>query len=45
MARVDRLLEQQSRELERLLEASGAVPDTMPLDAGVKTELPEESIR
>jgi arylsulfatase A-like enzyme len=32
-------------ELKRLIEASGAVPDTMPLDAGVKTELPEESIR
>jgi arylsulfatase A-like enzyme len=32
-------------ELERLIEQSGAVPDIMPLDDGVKTELPEESIR
>lgn len=32
-------------ELARLLEATGAVPDLMPIDQGVKTELPEESIR
>ncbi len=32
-------------ELARLLEQTGAVPDKMPLDEGVKMELPEESIR
>ena len=32
-------------ELARLLQETGAVPDKMPLDEGVKTELPEESIR
>jgi N-acetylglucosamine-6-sulfatase len=32
-------------ELHRLMEATGALPDNMPLDEGVKTELPEESIR
>jgi N-acetylglucosamine-6-sulfatase len=32
-------------ELVRLLRKSGALPDTMPLDEGVKMELPEESIR
>jgi N-acetylglucosamine-6-sulfatase len=32
-------------ELARLLKETGAVPDQMPLDEGVKTELPEESIR
>jgi len=31
--------------LARLLRQTGAVPDKMPLDQGVKTELPEESIR
>ena len=32
-------------ELARLLRQTGAVPDKMPLDEGVKMELPEESIR
>ncbi len=32
-------------ELQRLLEAAGALPDKMPLDEGIKTELPEKSIR
>jgi hypothetical protein len=32
-------------ELVRLLRKSGALPDKMPLDEGVKMELPEESIR
>jgi len=33
------------KELARLMEETGALPDTMPLDEGVKKELPEESIR
>lgn len=32
-------------ELQRLLEATGAVPDKMPLDEGVKQKLPDASIR
>jgi len=32
-------------ELERLMQQTGALPDRMPLDEGVKTELPAESIR
>jgi len=32
-------------ELERLMKQTDALPDTMPLDEGVKKELPEESIR
>ena len=32
-------------ELARLLKQTGALPDKMPLDEGVKMELPEESIR
>jgi len=32
-------------ELRRLMAALGALPDRMPLDEGVKTVLPEESIR
>ncbi|MCD6395557.1 MAG: sulfatase [Planctomycetes bacterium] len=31
--------------LERLLKETDALPDRMPIDEGVKTELPEESIR
>ncbi len=31
--------------LKRLLKETNALPDRMPLDEGVKTELPEESIR
>jgi N-acetylglucosamine-6-sulfatase len=33
------------RELERLMRLAGALPDRMPMDEGVKTELPEASIR
>ena len=32
-------------ELKRLMKETGALPDTMPLDEGIKTELPEKSIR
>ncbi|HEX43015.1 MAG TPA: DUF4976 domain-containing protein, partial [Phycisphaerales bacterium] len=32
-------------ELERLMKQTDALPDTMPLDEGVKKELPEASIR
>jgi len=32
-------------ELQRLMEETGALPDKMPIDEGVKKELPEESIR
>ena len=32
-------------ELQRLLEQTGAVPDRMPLDAGIKAELPDLKIR
>jgi len=31
--------------LARLLRQTGTLPDKMPLDEGVKMELPEESIR
>ena len=33
------------RELRRLMKATGALPDKMPIDEGVKKKLPEESIR
>ena len=32
-------------ELARLMKSTGGLPDKMPLDEGIKTELPEESIR
>lgn len=32
-------------ELERLMKETGGLPDAMPIDEGVKTELPEKSIR
>jgi N-acetylglucosamine-6-sulfatase len=32
-------------ELDRLLEETGAVPDEMPIDQGVKKELPDPKIR
>jgi N-acetylglucosamine-6-sulfatase len=38
-------VKQLEAELERILAETGAVPDKMPLDEGVKMELPEESIR
>ena len=34
-----------SRELDRLLAETGALPDQMPLDEGVKQELPDQKIR
>ncbi|MBN1421541.1 MAG: sulfatase-like hydrolase/transferase [Planctomycetes bacterium] len=37
--------EELKAELARLMEAAGALPDRMPIDEGIKTELPEESIR
>ncbi len=39
------VVEELKAELHRLMEATGALPDHMPIDEGVKTELPEESIR
>gem|GEM_PF-1757429 len=33
------------KELDRLIAESGAVPDKMPLDEGIKGELPDEKIR
>jgi len=32
-------------ELARLMKETGALPDSMPVDEGIKTELPEKSIR
>jgi hypothetical protein len=32
-------------ELAQLLQKTGAQPDKMPVDEGIKTELPEKSIR
>ncbi|MHC4483451.1 MAG: sulfatase family protein, partial [Planctomycetota bacterium] len=32
-------------ELNRLMKEADALPDKMPIDQGVKSELPEESIR
>lgn len=39
------LIKELQAELAMLLKQAGANPDTMPIDAGIKTELPEESIR
>jgi len=33
------------KELERLMEQAGALPDKMPLDEGVKEVLPDDKIR
>jgi N-acetylglucosamine-6-sulfatase len=33
------------KELARLMKTTGALPDKMPLDEGVKTELPDQKIR
>ena len=33
------------KELDRLIAESGAVPDKMPMDEGIKGELPDEKIR
>lgn len=40
----DKVLELKD-QLAKLIRAAGAEPDKMPLDEGIKTELPEESIR
>jgi len=39
------VLKSLKKQLNRLLRQTHALPDKMPLDPGVKTELPEESIR
>jgi N-acetylglucosamine-6-sulfatase len=41
------ILEQLKSELTRLMQATGLSPanDKMPIDAGIKKELPEQSIR
>ncbi|NMC20533.1 MAG: DUF4976 domain-containing protein, partial [Thermogutta sp.] len=39
------VLQELKAELRRLQEETEALPDRMPLDEGVKTELPEASIR
>ncbi len=39
------VVERLEKELARLMQETGALPDRMPLDEGVKKELPEESIR
>lgn len=39
------VVEHLKAELHRLMEEAGALPDRMPLDEGIKTELPDEKIR
>ena len=39
------VVERLKKELARLMEQTGALPDKMPMDEGIKAELPEESIR
>ena len=39
------LVEELRAELDRRIRESGAVPDEMPMDEGIKGELPDESIR
>jgi arylsulfatase A-like enzyme len=39
------VVERLKTELARLMKETGALPDKMPIDEGVKKELPEESIR
>lgn len=41
----DEVVKRLSEELENLIVQSGAVPDQMPLDEGIKGELPDERIR
>lgn len=38
-------VEELKKELSRLMEETGALPDRMPMDEGVKSELPEQKIR
>jgi hypothetical protein len=33
------------KELARLMKAAGGLPDRMPMDEGVKSELPDQKIR
>jgi len=40
-----RKLQELKKELDRLMEQTGALPDKMPLDEGIKIDLPEKSIR
>jgi N-acetylglucosamine-6-sulfatase len=40
-----RKLKTLQKELARLLKSTGALPDTMPLDEGIKKELPDQKIR
>ncbi|MCP5520826.1 MAG: sulfatase [Verrucomicrobiales bacterium] len=39
------LVKELRQELDELIAASGAVPDKMPMDEGIKGELPDEKIR
>jgi len=39
------LIEQLKKDLHRLMKETGALPDKMPIDEGVKKELPDEDIR
>jgi len=39
------LIKELRAELDRLIAAAGAAPDVMPLDQGIKGELPDEKIR
>jgi N-acetylglucosamine-6-sulfatase len=38
-------IEELKKELARLMEQTGALPDQMPIDEGVKSELPDQKIR
>ncbi|MDD4871362.1 MAG: sulfatase [Kiritimatiellae bacterium] len=40
-----RIIQQLKKDLEDLIRATGGMPDKMPVDEGVKKELPAESIR
>ena len=44
-ARYGAKVEELKKELSRLMQETGALPDKMPIDEGIKTELPEKSIR
>jgi arylsulfatase A-like enzyme len=39
------LIEQLKKDLHRLMKETGALPDKMPIDEGVKKDLPDEKIR
>jgi N-acetylglucosamine-6-sulfatase len=38
-------IEELKGELERQMKATGAIPDSMPMDEGVKSQLPDQKIR